>query len=152
MTLKHKNPMILTVLKMSKFITRLLRQSQQVNREEDGRVHYDQVIDEWKEKVTDNTGYWSDEMKKHFANAPHWSIDKRISVLAKGGGQKKRFQYRSNRTDPTYIHRQSQSYWTSRAIRCLDMCTATDHGPRAICPLKTARAQDTSHTHIVSTW
>ena len=32
-------------------------------------------------------------MKKDFVNAPHWSIEKWISVLAKGGGQKKRFQY-----------------------------------------------------------
>ena len=45
------------------------------------------------EKPSDDPGYWSDEMKKQFANAPYWSIDKWISVLAKGGGQKKRFQY-----------------------------------------------------------
>ena len=38
-------------------------------------------------------------MKKQFANAPYWSIDKWISVLAKGGGQKKRFQYC---VDPNY--------------------------------------------------
>ena len=31
-------------------------------------------------------------MKKQFANIPHWSIHKWISVLVKGGGQKKRFQ------------------------------------------------------------
>ena len=33
------------------------------------------VIDECKKKQPDNTGYWSDEMKKHFANAQHWSIE-----------------------------------------------------------------------------
>ena len=31
-------------------------------------------------------------MKKDFVNAPHWSIENWVSVLAKGGGQKKRFQ------------------------------------------------------------
>ena len=55
---------------VSKFIARLLRQSQKVNREADGVVHYDQVIDECKKKQSDNTEYWSDEMKKDFVNAP----------------------------------------------------------------------------------
>ena len=40
-------------------------------------------------------------MKKDFVNAPHWSIEKWISVLAKGGGQKERFQYCLN---PNYPH------------------------------------------------
>ena len=86
---------------VSKFITRLLRHSPQVHREDDGTVHYDQVIDECKKKQFDNTEYWSVEMKKDFVNAPHWSIEKWISVPAKGGGQKKRFQYCSN---PNYPH------------------------------------------------
>ena len=68
---------------VSKFITRLLRQSQEVRREEDGGVHYDQGIDECKKKLSDDTGYWSDEMKKQIANAPHWSIEKWVSLLAK---------------------------------------------------------------------
>ena len=34
-----------------KFITRLLRHSQEVHRKADGAVHYDQVIDERKKKV-----------------------------------------------------------------------------------------------------
>ena len=86
---------------VSKCITRLLRHTQELNREEDGGVHYDQVIDECKKKQSDNTEYWSDEMKKNFVNAPHWSIEKWVSVLAKGGGQKKRFQYCLN---PNYPH------------------------------------------------
>ena len=86
---------------VSKFITRLLRHSQTVHREDDGAVHHDQVIDECKKKHFDNTEYWSVEMKKDFVNAPHWSIDKWKSVLAKGGGQKKRFQYCLN---PNYPH------------------------------------------------
>ena len=40
-------------------------------------------------------------MKKDFVNAPHWSFQKWISVLAKGGGHKKRFQYCLN---PNYPH------------------------------------------------
>ena len=40
-------------------------------------------------------------MKKDFVNAPHWSIENWISLLAKGGGQKKRFQYCLN---PNYPH------------------------------------------------
>ena len=71
---------------VSKFITRLLRHSQEVYREADGAVHFDQVTDEWKKRQSDNTGYWSDEMKKDFVNASHWSIEKWISVLAKCGG------------------------------------------------------------------
>ena len=78
---------------VSKFVTRLLRHSKQVRRKEDGGVHYDQFIDECKKKLLDDPGYWSDEMKKQFALAPHWSIEKWISIPAKGGGQKKRFQY-----------------------------------------------------------
>ena len=36
---------------MLNFITRLLRHSQQVNREEDSGVHYDQIIDEMQEEA-----------------------------------------------------------------------------------------------------
>ena len=76
---------------VSKFITRLLRHNQKVYREADGAVHYDQVVDQCKNKQSDTTGYWSDEMKKDFVNVPHWSAEKWVSVLAKGGGQKKSF-------------------------------------------------------------
>ena len=86
---------------VSHFITRQLRHSQKVHREDDGSVHQDQVIDECKKKQIDKTEYSSFERKKEFVNAPHWSIEKRISVLAKGGGQKKRFQYCLN---PNYPH------------------------------------------------
>ena len=75
---------------VSKFITRLLRHRQKINRQDDGAVHCDQVIDECKKKISDDTRYWSVEMTKQFANAQYWSIDKWISVLAKGGGQKKK--------------------------------------------------------------
>ena len=85
LTLKYRNPKDHYCFQVSKFITRLLRHSQKVYREEDGGVHCDQVIDECKTMQSDNTGYWSDEMKKHFVNAPHWSIEKwteeNISIL-----------------------------------------------------------------------
>ena len=87
---------------MSKFITRFLRHSQEVYREADAGVHFDQVNDEWKKKQSNDTGYWSDEMKKQFAKAPYWPIGKWMSVLAKGGGQKKKFQYCAN---PNYPHK-----------------------------------------------
>ena len=51
-----------------------------------------------KKKQPDNTEYWSDEMN---VNAPHRSMEKWISVLAKGGGQKNRFHYCLN---PNYLH------------------------------------------------
>ena len=40
---------------VSKFITRLLRHSKKVHREDDGAVEYDQVVDECKGKQFDNT-------------------------------------------------------------------------------------------------
>ena len=60
---------------VSKFITQLLRHSQKVLQEEDGGVHYDQIIDECKKKQSDNPGCWSDGVKKHFIHAQHWSIE-----------------------------------------------------------------------------
>ena len=78
---------------MSKFTTRLLRRSQKVHREDDRAVHNDHGIDECKKERFDNTEYWSVEMKKDCVNAPQWPLEDWISVLAKSGGQKKRFQY-----------------------------------------------------------
>ena len=46
---------------VTKFITRLLRHSQKVIREKDAGVHYDQVIDQFKKKLSDDTGYWSEK-------------------------------------------------------------------------------------------
>ena len=66
---------------MSKFITRLLRHSQKVYRGDDGR------------KAIENTGFWSDEMKKQFVNAQHvdrkngissgkrWRTEGKVSIL-----------------------------------------------------------------------
>ena len=70
--------------------------SQKVYREADGAVCYDQPVDECKSGESDNTEYWSGEMKMDFVSVPRWSIEKCFSVLAKCGGQKKRFQYLVN--------------------------------------------------------
>ena len=91
--------MILTVLKCQIHHSITSTQSKSY-READGAVHYDQVIDECKRKQFDNSEKRSDEMKKDFVNAPHWSIEKWISVLASGGGQKKRFQHCLNPNCP----------------------------------------------------
>ena len=52
---------------VSKCITRFLRHSKQVLREEDGGDHYDQVIEECKKKSSEDTGHWSDAMLQQFA-------------------------------------------------------------------------------------
>ena len=79
-------------LQVSKFITRLLRHSKQVRREEDGGVHHYQVIEELQEQVIRRYRILVRRNGAAIALAPHWSLEKWISVLARGGGQKKRFQ------------------------------------------------------------
>ena len=81
-----------------------------------------QVVDECKRKLSYNIGYWSDEMKKHFATVPHWSIDKWISVLEKGGGQRKRFQYCLN---PNCPHR--FLYFRGRTFRKYNQSALQDN-------------------------
>ena len=64
---------------MSKAITRLLRHDQTVHRNIDGAIQYNDIIEECKKKKLDG--------------ASQWSLEERISTLAKGGGAKKRFQH-----------------------------------------------------------
>ena len=52
-----------------------------------------EFVDECKKVLSDDSRYWSDEVRNKLKMAPHWSADKWIDVLANGGGQKKRFQY-----------------------------------------------------------
>ena len=103
LTLKHRNPMILPVFKcrnssldhydtVRKFIEKLMEQS-----------FTTKLFDECQKKQFDNNEHWSVDTKKEFVNAPHWSIAKWISKLAKGGGQKKRFQYCLNPNYPQKI-------------------------------------------------
>ena len=60
-------------------MTRLLRHDQTIARETDGAVKFDDMIEELKKK-------------KKFDGALQWSIEDWISILARGGGQKKRIQ------------------------------------------------------------
>ena len=53
-----------------KFITRLLRHRQGVQREADGAVHYDQVIDECQKKQFDNNEHWSVDTKEGIRQCP----------------------------------------------------------------------------------
>ena len=63
---------------VSKKVTHLLLHSQQVNREEDGAVHF------WRIK---------ENLQSQFPHSPHWSDGRWKVCLAGGGGDKKRFQY-----------------------------------------------------------
>ena len=68
----------LSAYEVSKKVIHLLRHSQQVNREEDGAVHY------WRIK---------ENLQSQFPQIPHWSDDRWIACLAARGGAKRRFQY-----------------------------------------------------------
>ena len=48
---------------MSTFITQLLRHKE-VGREEDDGVPYDQIVDKCKEMLSEDSRYWSDEIKE----------------------------------------------------------------------------------------
>ena len=62
----------------SKFMIRLLRHDDTVHRQDDGAVRFDDL---------------AELFKSRFAGTSYWPIQAWISFLAKGGGQKKRFQY-----------------------------------------------------------
>ena len=73
-------------------------------------------MNECKKKLSDDTGCWSDQVNKQFANAP---IVRWIPVLAKGGGQKKRFQYCVNPNYPQkflYLGEQSKDIQEVQSI------------------------------------
>ena len=62
----------------SKFMIRLLRHDDTVHRQDDGAARFDDL---------------AELFKSRFAGTSYWPIQAWISFLAKGGGQKKRFQY-----------------------------------------------------------
>ena len=70
LTLKYRNPKILIVFKCQNSLLEYFDTVKKENREEDAGVHYDQVINECKKKLSDDTGYWSDETKHQLANVP----------------------------------------------------------------------------------
>ena len=69
---------ILSAYEVSKRVIHLLRHSQQVQREEDGAVHF------WRMK---------EKLQIQFQQSIHWSDDRWKACLAAGGGAKIRFQY-----------------------------------------------------------
>ena len=85
-------------------MTRLLWHDDTVHREDDGAVRFDDLADKFKAKL-DGTS--------------QWSIEDWISFLAKGGGQKTRFQYCLN---PDI----SEHFLYFRAIQGNSGCTVVD--------------------------
>ena len=63
---------------VSKKLIHLLRHGKQVHREDDG------AIELWRIK---------DNLQKHFLHCHHWSDEKWKKSMARGGGNKKRYQY-----------------------------------------------------------
>ena len=68
----------LSAYEVSKKVIHLLRHSQQVQREEDGAVHF------WRIK---------ENLQSQFPQIPHWSDNRWKACLAAGGGAKRIFQY-----------------------------------------------------------
>ena len=68
----------LSAYEVSKKVIHLLRHSQQVQREEDGAVHF------WRIK---------EHLQSQFPQIPHWSDNRWKACLAAGGGAKRRYQY-----------------------------------------------------------
>ena len=68
----------LSAYEVSKKVIHLLRHSQQVQREEDGAVHF------WRIK---------ENLQTQFSQIPHWSDNRWKVCFAAGGGAKRRFQY-----------------------------------------------------------
>ena len=119
---------------MSKFITQFLRHKE-VGREEDAGVPYDRIIEKCNEKLSKDSRYWPNEVKQDLKMAPHWSAQKWIDVLAKGGGQKKRFQYCLKPNCPgrhLYLraiqgHSGRAHFWKCSYRSCIArQCTVTD--------------------------
>ena len=68
----------LSAYEVSKEVIHLFRHSQQVQREEDGAVHF------WRIK---------EHLHSQFPHIPHWSDNRWKACLAAGGGAKRRYQY-----------------------------------------------------------
>ena len=68
----------LSEIEVSKKVIHLLRDAQQVHREEDGAVHF------WRIK---------ENLQNQFPHSPHWSDNRWKACLAAGGRAKMRYQY-----------------------------------------------------------
>ena len=74
--------MIIGCYVLSKAVTRLQRHDQSIPWETDGAIKYEDIVEEFNMKK-----------KEKFEGVSQWSLNDWISILAKGGGAKKRFQY-----------------------------------------------------------
>ena len=98
---KIQGPLLLPDVKILYAITST--QHKEVGREEDAGVPYDRTVEKCKEILSEDSRYWSNEVKQKLNVAPHWSAEKWMDVLSKGGGQKKRFQYCLNPDYPAKL-------------------------------------------------
>ena len=78
----------LSAHEVSKKVIHLLRHSQQVQREDDGAVHF------WRIK---------EHLQSKFAQIPYWSDNRWKACLAAGGGAKKRHQYCTDTSGTIFI-------------------------------------------------
>ena len=74
-----------------KAMTRLLRHDQNIPWKTDGAVKYEDIVEVKRKK------------SKSFEGASQWSLNEWISILAKGGGAKERFQYCLNPSSSRHI-------------------------------------------------
>ena len=110
---------------VSKAMIRLLRHHQSVTLEDDGAVVFDDILEEFK--------------KKKFLL--QWPMNNWISILANGGGPKKRFQYCLNpNSSRHFLHfRPIQGHWGGNYWSWVArQCTVTRriywvHLPRRVC-------------------
>ena len=56
------------------------------------RKCWSSLLSNYWQMLSEDSRYWSDEIKEKMSMASYWSADKWIDVLSKCGGQKKRFQ------------------------------------------------------------
>ena len=116
---------------VSKAITRLLRHDQSVPRGNDGAIHYSDIIDECR--------------KLKFDDASQCSLEDWIPKLAKGGGAKKRFQYRVNPNSPNkFLH--------LRAIQGHSGESATDPALQDNIPIPKGFTEDLYHVGNANEW
>ena len=85
-----QNSKDLHCFQMSKFIMKLPRHKN-VGREGDAGFPHSRIVEECKKVLSEDSKYWTEETRQRLVTAPYWSANMWIEVLAKGGGNKKRF-------------------------------------------------------------
>ena len=118
---------------MSKFISNSLRHKEVCREEDAGVVDY-RIVEKCMEVRSEDSRYWSDEVKQKWNIVPHWSAEKWIDVLSKGDGQKDKdsimLQTRSSRENLVLSSRWSLFrkwfFWKCLFQSCIArQCTVT---------------------------